>query len=113
MADIFENMLACQICLEDFQEDGDLLPRILPCSHTLCERCLIKLLGGGGSLQCPECRARHAAPNKEKTFPQNKYLLRDTTAGHQEEIVQGSEGARRGETVQMIVLVDGEKETLN
>ena len=75
MADSLQFLLSCQICLEDFQEDGDLIPRILPRSHTLCERCLIQLLGGGGSFKCPECRAQHAAPSKEKTFPQNKYLL--------------------------------------
>ena len=75
MADSLQFLLSCQICLEDFQEDGDLIPRILPCSHTLCERCLIHLLEGGGSFKCPECRAQHAAPSKEKSFPQNKYLL--------------------------------------
>ena len=76
MADSLQFLLSCQICLEDFEEDGDLIPRILPCSHTLCERCLIQLLGGGGgSFKCPECRAQHVAPSKEKSFPQNKYLL--------------------------------------
>ena len=29
----------------------------------------------GGQLKCPECRVIHVAPNKEKTFPQNQYLL--------------------------------------
>ena len=38
MADSLEYILACQICLEDFEEAGDHLPRILPCSHSLCEK---------------------------------------------------------------------------
>ena len=75
MTENFEDMLCCQICLEDFQEDGALIPRILPCSHTLCQKCLIQMLGVGGTLTCPECRTKHAAPGREKTFPQNKYLL--------------------------------------
>ena len=77
MADSLKEILACQICLEDFEEGGDLIPRILPCSHTLCERCLTQLLGGGSTLTCPECRAQHAAPNnnRKRTFPHNKYLL--------------------------------------
>ena len=71
-----ENLLICGVCLEEYQHSGACIPRLLPCTHTLCERCLIQLLGGGGgALECPECKAKHAAPNKEKTFPQNKYLL--------------------------------------
>ena len=77
MSDRTNDLLSCPICMEDFQEDGEFIPRILPCSHTLCEGCVVKLLGRGGgiSLICPECTAQHAAPKKERTFPQNKYLL--------------------------------------
>ena len=46
MADSLEYILACQICLEDFEEAGDHVPRILPCSHSLCEKCLIQLIQG-------------------------------------------------------------------
>ena len=74
MADSLEYILAGQICLEDFEEAGDHVPRILPCSHSLCEKCLIQLIQGK-FVNCPECRKRHKAGNKEKTFPQNKYIL--------------------------------------
>ena len=57
---------------------------------------VIQLLGGGGSFKCPECRAQHAAPSKEKTFPQNKYLL---TVIKRRESREGG-GARRGEKVE-------------
>ena len=28
-----EEILSCQVCYEEFEEDGDRVPRILPCSH--------------------------------------------------------------------------------
>ena len=74
MADSLEYILACQICLEDFEEADDHVPRILPCSHSLCEKCLIQLIQGN-FVNCPECRKRHKAGNKERIFPQNKYIL--------------------------------------
>ena len=73
MADSLEYILACQICLEDFEESGDHVPRILPCSHTLCEKCLKQLIQGK-FVHCPECRKKHKAGNKERTFPQNQYI---------------------------------------
>ena len=72
--DSLESFLSCQVCFEDFEKDGKLVPRILPCSHTLCESC-IKQLIQVYKLECPECRRTHEADNREKTFPQNRYLL--------------------------------------
>ena len=74
MADSLDHILACQICLEDFEETGDHVPRILPCSHTLCERCLRHLIRGI-FMDCPECRKKHRVIDNVRTFPQNKYIL--------------------------------------
>ena len=68
------DLLSCQVCFDNFEEAGDHVPRILPCSHTLCEKC-VKDLVRNNTLKCPECRKKHRAENKEKSFPQNKYLL--------------------------------------
>ena len=67
-------MLSCVVCLEGFEENGDHIPRLLPCTHTLCEAC-VKQLIRTQKLECPECRAKHEAKNEQKSFPQNKYLL--------------------------------------
>ena len=67
-------MLSCVVCLEEFEDSGDHIPRLLPCTHTLCETC-VKQLIRNQKLECPECRAKHDAKNQEKSFPQNKYLL--------------------------------------
>ena len=52
MAGSVASFLACQICFEDFEESGDHVPRLLPCTHTLCEKCL-KQLVQGASVECP------------------------------------------------------------
>ena len=75
MSDSLEYILACQICLDDFEETGDHVPRILPCTHSLCEKCLKQLIEGN-FVECPECRKKHrVVDNEVKTFPQNKYIL--------------------------------------
>ena len=68
------NLLLCTICLEEFEESGEHIPRLLPCTHTLCEVC-VKQLIYNQNMECPECRTKHSAKNEEKSFPQNKYLL--------------------------------------
>ena len=72
--DSLDLLLSCVVCLEDFEEDGDKTPRLLPCTHTLCQNC-IKQLIRNQKLECPECRAKLDAKNEGKSFPQNKYLL--------------------------------------
>ena len=72
--DNMADMLSCQVCFEDFEETGPRIPRIFPCSHTVCESCLKDLITND-TIVCPECRKKHRAEKKEKSFPQNKYLL--------------------------------------
>ena len=74
MSENIEHLLDCQICMEDFEESGEHTPRLLPCTHTLCEKCLQQIIRDK-SIQCPECRAVHTADNNERSFPLNKYLL--------------------------------------
>ena len=35
--DSLEHLLSCQVCFHEFREDGEHIPRLLPCTHTLCE----------------------------------------------------------------------------
>ena len=67
--------ISCTVCFEHYQEKGKHVPRILPCFHTLCEKCISSLLKDTHTLECPECRRPHLAAKKVKTFPQNKYIL--------------------------------------
>ena len=50
--------LKCSICLELFND-----PRLLPCLHTYCLRCLQGLVSNKKSdFSCPKCRAKHEIP---------------------------------------------------
>ena len=61
-------------CLEDYKDSGNNIPRLFPCTHTVCERCLSELIQNN-ALQCPECRERHRAKSGIRSFPQNKYII--------------------------------------
>ena len=50
-------MLECPICQEQFSE-----PRVLPCQHTFCLHCLVKIRDHSSttdSIPCPVCRATY------------------------------------------------------
>ena len=69
-----DDVMSCQVCFEPYQSTGEHVPRILPCNHTLCEKCIGQLIQRS-YIVCPECRARHFAGDSKLTFPQNKYIL--------------------------------------
>ena len=74
MDDELGDVTECPVCFESYEECGEHVPRLLPCTHTLCENCVRGLLKEK-SLRCPECRTTHPAPNEVLKFPQNKYIL--------------------------------------
>ena len=48
---------ACTVCLELFTE-----PKVLPCCHTFCKKCLEGILEKAEEkekLVCPQCRTEH------------------------------------------------------
>ena len=69
-----EEDMSCSVCFEPYTEIGEHIPRILPCYHTLCEKCIRQLILHK-KLQCPECRANHEAKHGPTSFKQNKYIL--------------------------------------
>ena len=79
-ASSLDQIFKCQICLEDYRNTGDRVPRILPCSHTFCEKCLLQWIQENddddeNEVDCPECRNTHKVQNGVRTFPQNKFFL--------------------------------------
>lgn len=53
-----EEELTCTFCLGIFSE-----PKVLPCLHTYCKKCVARLVqGGGATLVCPQCRENHRLP---------------------------------------------------
>jgi len=58
--------LECAICHEPYQD-----ARLLPCLHTFCANCLVRLLQGS-TIQCPLVRLTHLLPNSGVVgFPKN------------------------------------------
>ena len=48
-----DKQLTCAVCIEQFKE-----PKVLPCLHTYCKGCLVKLVRKQGAdhvITCPEC----------------------------------------------------------
>ena len=74
MAGSLEYAFTCQVCFEEFEETGDHVPRLLPCTHTLCETCVGQMIQRD-ILECPECRQKYCASRGRKSFPQNKYII--------------------------------------
>ena len=66
-----DEFTSCPVCFEDYEEHGDHVPRLLPCSHTLCDKCVRKLKRGN-RITCPQDRQTHKASLK---LPQNNYIL--------------------------------------
>ena len=70
-----EDLASCSVCSRGFRAKGDRVPRLLPCSHTVCERCVRGKLLKKYSLDCPQCGEVHAARNGMESFPSNRYIL--------------------------------------
>ena len=69
-----DDTFSCPICLEDYEITGDKLPRIFPCNHTACAKCIPSLIRNA-ELVCPKCRKKHGVTNGVKSFPENAYII--------------------------------------
>ena len=72
--EITDRLTNCSVCFELYEEKGDHVPRILPCLHSFCERCIRELLDGD-TFHCPDCKVPHSAENGVEAFKVNKYVL--------------------------------------
>ncbi|KAK3597948.1 hypothetical protein CHS0354_042295 [Potamilus streckersoni] len=57
------SLLSCPICNRRFNEKKH-IPRVLPCLHVTCEKCLHVNLRGK-SIDCPSCRMYHKLPSAD------------------------------------------------
>ena len=46
------------VCYESYGETGEKIPRLLPCAHIVCGKCIDELLDGN-SLDRPESSIKH------------------------------------------------------
>ncbi|KAL4216934.1 hypothetical protein ACF0H5_023393 [Mactra antiquata] len=70
-----QRQVECPICFDQFTT-----PKVLPCQHTFCLRCLEshhRSNGGGNRVCCPECRTQHNLPsNRISEFPTSVAIQR-------------------------------------
>ena len=83
--------LTCPICYELYKK-----PRYLPCYHSYCEECLVKLQkGDSDSITCPECRKTSANPKGGiPQLPNNFFINRIVDEVALKEKVTGEEDVR-------------------
>ena len=68
----FEEHLACSVCLEQLKD-----PKVLPCLHSFCHDCIVKLARNGKSksMACPECRKVVQVRSDECSWVQYQTVL--------------------------------------
>ncbi|KAJ0051279.1 hypothetical protein NL108_017677 [Boleophthalmus pectinirostris] len=68
---IDKQFLICSICLDRYQN-----PKVLPCLHTFCERCLANYIPAHSlTLSCPVCRQTSILPEKGVGALQNNFFI--------------------------------------
>uniref|UniRef100_A0A671L6E5 RING-type E3 ubiquitin transferase n=1 Tax=Sinocyclocheilus anshuiensis TaxID=1608454 RepID=A0A671L6E5_9TELE len=68
---IDKQFLMCSICLEHYHN-----PKVLPCLHTFCERCLQNYIPPQSlTLSCPVCRQTSILPEKGVAALQNNFFI--------------------------------------
>ncbi|XP_053710995.1 tripartite motif-containing protein 2 isoform X1 [Synchiropus splendidus] len=68
---IDKQFLICSICLDRYQN-----PKVLPCLHTFCERCLQNYIPAHSlTLSCPVCRQTSILPEKGVAALQNNFFI--------------------------------------
>ena len=96
--------LTCPICYELYKK-----PKYLPCYHSYCEECLVKLVVQS-NITCPECRKTNGVPSGGvKQLPNNFFINRLLDEIALKRKVEGEEEAKcnlcvRGDTVEVLCL---------
>ncbi|XP_055500250.1 tripartite motif-containing protein 2 isoform X1 [Leucoraja erinacea] len=68
---IDKQFLICSICLDRYK-----IPKVLPCLHTFCERCLQNYIPAYSlTLSCPVCRQTSILPEKGVCALQNNFFI--------------------------------------
>uniref|UniRef100_A0A6Q2YNP8 RING-type E3 ubiquitin transferase n=1 Tax=Esox lucius TaxID=8010 RepID=A0A6Q2YNP8_ESOLU len=69
--EIDKQFLICSICLDRYNN-----PKVLPCLHTFCERCLQNYIPPESlTLSCPVCRQTSILPEKGVSALQNNFFI--------------------------------------
>uniref|UniRef100_A0A2K5ICK3 Tripartite motif-containing protein 3 n=1 Tax=Colobus angolensis palliatus TaxID=336983 RepID=A0A2K5ICK3_COLAP len=94
-----KQFLVCSICLDRYQ-----CPKVLPCLHTFCERCLQNYIPAQSlTLSCPVCRQTSILPEQGVSALQNNFFI----SSLMEAMQQASDGAHDPEDPHPLSAVAG------
>ncbi|XP_030773870.1 tripartite motif-containing protein 3 isoform X1 [Rhinopithecus roxellana] len=94
-----KQFLVCSICLDRYQ-----CPKVLPCLHTFCERCLQNYIPAQSlTLSCPVCRQTSILPEQGVSALQNNFFI----SSLMEAMQQASDGSHDPEDPHPLSAVAG------
>uniref|UniRef100_O75382-3 Isoform Gamma of Tripartite motif-containing protein 3 n=1 Tax=Homo sapiens TaxID=9606 RepID=O75382-3 len=94
-----KQFLVCSICLDRYQ-----CPKVLPCLHTFCERCLQNYIPAQSlTLSCPVCRQTSILPEQGVSALQNNFFI----SSLMEAMQQAPDGAHDPEDPHPLSVVAG------
>ncbi|KAM6946092.1 LOW QUALITY PROTEIN: tripartite motif-containing protein 3-like [Aplochiton taeniatus] len=90
---IDKQFLVCSICLDHYHN-----PKVLPCLHTFCEKCLQNYIPPQSlTLSCPVCRQTSILPEKGVAALQNNFFITNLM-----EVLQREPGCARPEACSVL-----------
>ncbi len=85
-----ENEITCAICLTHYTE-----PKVLPCCHYYCKKCILSLAKKKATFSCPECRADTTLPQDGVDSLQAAFFINRMQEVHSKlELAQGKVEAK-------------------
>ena len=67
---LIDDLISCAICFDHYED-----PRILPCAHTFCLKCIRKVVADNhGRFQCPMRDGTEIEENRIDSLPINRVL---------------------------------------
>ncbi|XP_013419853.1 tripartite motif-containing protein 2 [Lingula anatina] len=72
--DVENQLLSCQVCFEQYDHEEH-QPKLLPCHHTFCMKCIDGLKTSKGKAKCPTCRQEVGLPPGGATHLQTNFYI--------------------------------------
>ena len=70
-----DDLTVCPVCSYDYQVEGEHVPYIFSCFHTVCGGCIRDKLKQGPNLKCPECGTECYGRNGTENIRKNEYII--------------------------------------
>lgn len=98
MASSARDSMDCPACNTPFSAEGEKVPLIAPCMHTICSACASGIISRAipASLRCPVCNTEHHECNSVSLLPTNFLKIQTLTALEAVRCAEESDGQNCG-----------------